>query len=249
MYAQPLIVGNLNISATVHNVVYLATVNNSVYAFDADNGDLFWKKNFTFSGMRPPANTDIARDCVYYQDFSGKMGIVGTPVIDTLAQAIYFVARNTDGTNFTQYLHKVNILTGAEMPGSPVLIQATVQGTGSGSVINTISFNSLLQNQRAALLLSKGIVYITWASHGDCGNYHGWIIGYEASSLRQEIVYNNTPDGSAGGIWQRGQGLAADDAGNIYGASGNGTVGIPGEPTNVRNRGRVPLNCLLPEIL
>ena len=241
VYSQPLVVGNLTISSKLHNVVYIATVNNSIYAFDADNGSLFWQKNYTASGMRPPRNTDMGSCGGVYMDFSGDIGIVGTPVIDTVKQIIYFVARSTDGTNYVQYLHAVNILTGAEMGGSPVQITATYTGSGDGSNNNTITFNGKTQNQRQALTLVNGIVYISWSSHCDIGPYHGWIIGYNASTLQQQVVYNTTPDGGDGGLWQSGMGLAADELGNLYAAVGNGDVGVNNDPTNPRNRGESAL--------
>ena len=241
VFAQPLIVGGLTLSGQVHNVAYIATVNNTLYAFDADNGNLFWKKNFTQSGMRPPRNTDMGDCGGVYEDFSGNIGIVGTPVIDSVSKIMYFVARSTDGTNYVQYLHGVNILTGDEISGSPVQIDATYSGSGAGSTSNVLTFNSKTQNQRQALLLVNGRVYITWSSHCDIGPYHGWILGYNASTLQQETVYNDTPDGNDGGMWESGMGLAADVSGNLYAAIGNGTVGSGGDPTSVRNRGESAL--------
>jgi hypothetical protein len=242
VYAQPLVVGNLNMDNQIHNIVYVATVNNSIYAFDGDNGNLFWQKNYTAGGMRAPRNTDMTGACGGgYQDFSGNIGIVGTPVIDSAAQIIYFVARSTNGSSFVQYLHAVNIISGNEIAGSPVIITATYPGTGDGSVNNTLSFDAQRQNQRQALILLKGMVFITWSSHCDWGPYHGWIMGYNAKTLQQQIVYNDTPDGSDGGIWESGGGLAADDAGNLYAAVGNGTVGVNNDPTNLRNRGESAL--------
>ncbi|MDE3213859.1 MAG: PQQ-binding-like beta-propeller repeat protein [Bacteroidota bacterium] len=242
VFAQPLIVGGITMDGQVHNVAYIATVNNTVYAYDADNGNLFWKKNYTQGGMRPPRNTDMGSCGGVYEDFSGNIGIVGTPVIDSLTHTIYFVARSTDGNNnFVQYLHAVNILTGAEMAGSPVQINATYSGNGAGSTSNVLTFNPKTQNQRQALLLANGRVYISWSSHCDIGPYHGWILGYNAGTLQQETVYNDTPDGNDGGMWESGMGLAADNSGNIYAAVGNGTVGSGGDPTVVTNRGESAL--------
>ncbi|HEY5369304.1 MAG TPA: hypothetical protein VIJ75_09955 [Hanamia sp.] len=242
VYAQPLVAGGITISNGRHNVAYIATVNNSVYAYDADNGQLYWQKNFTASGMRPPKNTDMTGACGgNYNDFSGNIGIVGTPVINSVTQIIYFVARSTDGTNYVQYLHALNIQTGNEMFGSPVKITATYNGNGSGSINNIISFNPQKQNQRQPLTLLNGIVYITFSSHCDWGPYHGWILGYNASTLHQQIVYNDTPNGYAGGIWESGSGLAADNNGNLYGVVGNGSVGYNNDPKNLINRGESAL--------
>ena len=237
VYAQPLVVANVSIGTGIHNVVYIATVNNSVYAFDADNGDLYWQKNFTAAGFRPPKNTDMSGACGgNYLDFSGNIGIVGTPVIDSSAQTIYFVARSTDGISYVQYLHAVNIVSGSEMPGSPVVITATYAGIGSGNLNYVITFDAQIQNQRQALTLVNGVVYVTFSSHCDWGAYHGWILGYNQTSLQQQIVYNDTPDGSAGGIWESGMGMAADSQGNLFCVTGNGSEGANGDPTVGRNR-------------
>lgn len=242
VYSQPLIAGNIPISDEKRNVTFIATVNNSLYAFDADNGQTYWKKNFTLPGMRPPRNTDMAGACSgSYKDFSGNIGIVGTPVIDSVTNTIYFVARSTNGASFVQYLHAVNILNGNEIPGSPVRITATCNGNGSGSVNNIITFDAQKQNQRQALTLLNGIVYVTFSSHCDWGPYHGWILGYDATTLQQQIVYNNTPNGYNGGIWESGTGLAADSQGNLYAVTGNGTVGAYNNPTNLINRGESAL--------
>ncbi|HKK46849.1 MAG TPA: hypothetical protein VJ964_15080 [Balneolaceae bacterium] len=238
IYAQPLVVGNLFINNSLHNVVYAATVNNSVYAYDGDTGELYWKKNFTASGMRPPKNSDMTGACGgNYHDFSGNMGIVGTPVIDKSSKTIYFVARSMSGNSFVQYLHAVNIVNGDEVAGSPVKITASIEGNGTGSSNGVITFDAQKQNQRQALTLVDGTVYVTFSSHCDWGPYHGWILGYNTSTLQQQIVYNDTPNGFAGGIWESGGGMAADGQGNLYVVAGNGTVGDNGDQTNLTNRG------------
>jgi hypothetical protein len=237
IYAQPLVVGHVTIEGAVHNVVFVATVNNTIYAFDGDNGTLFWKRNYTATGMRPPSNVDMTGACGgAYHDFSGYMGIVGTPVIDSVTSTMYFVARSTANGSFVQHLHAVNILTGNEVAGSPVAITATYAGNGAGSVNNVITFNPQKQNQRQALTLVNGVVYVTFSSHCDWGPYHGWILGYNGASLQQQVVYNDTPTGESGGVWESGMGMAADAQGFLYNVSGNGTVGVPGDPTNLTNR-------------
>ncbi len=238
VFAQPLVLANVELASEVRNVVYIATVNNSIYAYDGDTGYLFWKKNYTAPGMRAPLNSDMTGACGgQYQDFSGKIGIVGTPVIDSVAQTIYFVARSTNGSAFVQNLHAVSIIDGTERPGSPVLITATYPGNGDGSSNNVVSFDPQRNNQRAALTLLNGVVYVTFSSHCDWGPYHGWILGYNAGSLQQQLVYNDTPKGGDGGIWESGTGMAADAQGNLYVVIGNGTVGLNGDPTNLINRG------------
>ncbi len=241
-YAQPLVVAHVPIAGATPNVVYIATVNNTIYAYNADKGTLVWLKNYTAAGMRPPKNTDMTGACGGgYQDFSGNIGIVGTPVIDTVAQIIYFVARSTDGKNFVQYLHAVSLATGAEASGGPIKITASYTGNGDGNVAGALTFDPQKQNQRQALTLLNGIVYVTFSSHCDWGPYHGWVLGYDASSLQQKIVYNDTPNGGDGGIWQSGGGMSADAQGNLYVVIGNGTVGVGSDPTNPLNRGESAL--------
>ena len=249
IYAQPLVVGNLSIGSGTHNVVFIATVSNTVYAYDGDNGALYWKKNFTASGMRPPAASDMSSSwCAPYQDITNNIGIIGTPVIDSTTQTIYFVARSTDGTSFVQHLHAVNIVTGAEQNGSPVAITASVPGTGDGSSSGMVNFDPRRNNQRQGLALVNGVVYISYSSHCDWNPYHGWILGYNASSLQQVTVYNDTPNGENGGIWESGMGIAADAQGNLYITTGNGTVGegnhyiVSGNGTDENNPNPDPTN-------
>uniref|UniRef100_UPI0025E28391 hypothetical protein n=1 Tax=uncultured Mucilaginibacter sp. TaxID=797541 RepID=UPI0025E28391 len=133
--------------------------------------------------------------------------------------------RSTDGQKFVQHLHAIDILTGADKAGSPVLISASVPGTGDGNVNGTVSFDPLRNNQRQGLVLVNGVVYISWSSHCDWNPYHGWVMGYNASTLTQQGVYNDTPNGENGGIWESGMGIAADAQGSLYITTGNGTVG------------------------
>jgi hypothetical protein len=236
VYAQPLVVGNVSVSSGTHNVVFVATVNNTVYAFDADNGKPYWHANYTFNGMRPPAATDMNSGwCSPYLDFTKNMGIVGTPVIDSTVQTMYFVARSTDGKNFVQYLHAVSIADGSERSGSPVQIYASVNGTGDGAVNGKVNFDPMRNNQRQPLLLLNGVVYISFSSHCDWNPYHGWILGYDSHSLQQKIIYNDTPSGEGGGLWESGMGIVADPQGNIYEVSGNGTVGEGGHFNSTGN--------------
>jgi len=261
IYAQPLMAGNLSIGSGSHNVLYVATVNNTVYAFDGDDGTLYWKNNYTGAGNRPTNAGDMSSGwCNPYGDFANNIGIVGTPVIDSTTQTIYFVARVTNGINFTQYLHAVNIVTGNEQNGSPVAITASVPGSGAGNVNNVVSFDPRRNNQRQGLALVNGVVYISYASHCDWNPFHGWIMGYNAQTLLQQIVYNDTPSGEEGGIWESGQGIAADAQGNLYVVTGNGSVGqgvqFPGsgngtsdtlanpDPTNLENRSESALKLV-----
>ena len=238
VYAQPLVVGHVLIGDGYHNVVLIATVNNTLYAYDGDDGTLYWQKNFTAPGMRPPRNTDMTGACSgSYTDFSGNIGIVGTPVISAATGTMYFVARSTTGTTFVQFLHAVSIVDGHEISGGPTQITANSTGNGDGSVNGAIAFDAQRENQRQGLTLLNGVVYVSFSSHCDWGPYHGWILGYDASTIQQRIVYNDTPNGYAGGMWESGTGMAADAEGNLYVVTGNGTVGDAGDPTSPTNRG------------
>ncbi|HEX2600754.1 MAG TPA: hypothetical protein VHL32_01480, partial [Gemmatimonadaceae bacterium] len=238
VYAQPLVLGHVLMNGDYHNVVIVATVSNTVYAFDGDDGTIFWQKNFNAPGMRPPTRFDMTGACDGgYTDFNGNIGIVGTPVIDPATNRIYFVARSTNGMVYVQHLHALSVVDGAEVSGSPVQIDATYDGNGDGNVNGVITFNAQRQNQRQGLTLVNGTVYVTFSSHCDWGPYHGWILGYDAGSLQQKSVYNDTPNGSAGGLWESGMGMAADAEGNLYVVTGNGSVGDAGDPTNPTNRG------------
>lgn len=249
IYAQPLFMPGVNIPGNgVKNIVIVATVNNTIYAFDGDSAGVnnaYWQVNLSPVGSRPVKNSDMTGACGgNYKDFSGNMGIVGTPVIDSATNTIYVVARSVThapDSLFQQYLHALDITTGAERPNSPVLITAQVAGSGYDNVGGIITFNSQKQNQRAGLLLLNGIVYITWSSHCDWGPYHGWVIGYNKTSLQQQVIYNTTPEGHQGGIWMSASAPSADEAGNIYLAVGNGSVGITADPANPVNRGESAL--------
>ncbi len=219
--SQPLYVANVAVSGQgTHNVVYITSENDSVYAFDAEGSPAtpLWHTSFLINGAVavPCANLGSC-------DISPIVGITGTPVIDGTSNTLYVVAFTLESGTYVQRLHALDITSGAEKFGGPVVISASVAGNGSGSSGGTISFNAQVQNQRAALLLSNGVVYIAWASFGDLGAYHGWVMGYEASTLAQVAVFNDTPNGSQGGIWQSAGGLSADSSGNILLQTGNGT--------------------------
>lgn len=243
VYAQPLVMTNVDIPGNgPHNVVYVATVNDSVYAFDADDpaaSTPYWQVSFTNANAVPPCNTDMTGACGgNYIDFSGNMGIVSTPVIDPGSETIYVLVRTKEfGAAFVQRLHALDIRTGAEMANSPVTITATCAGNGDGSSANVLTFDPQKQNQRSALSLIDGVLYFAWASHCDWGPYHGWVAGYDATNLQQVVLYNDTPNGSNGGIWMSGQGIAADTNGNLFLSVGNGTEGYNGNPRDVINRG------------
>ena len=229
MYAQPLYVTGVSIPGKgTHDIVYAATVGDTVYAYDANDPTVttpYWQDNFTnlAAGIRPVSNTDVGQNCGTYKDFSGNIGIVSTPVVDKATNTLFCLARTVENGVFIQRLHALDLSTGAEKPNSPMLIQATVPGTGAGSTNGIVTFNSQTENQRAALALDAGNVIITWASHCDTGPYHGWVMAYNETSLQQAWVSNVTPNGANGGIWQSGQGPAIDLAGNMYFTTGNGS--------------------------
>jgi hypothetical protein len=227
-HASPLYVRGVSIpNVGIRNVVYVATEHDSVYAFDADrvgNGPL-WQASFINPGASITAvpNQDTGECC----DIAPEIGITGTPVIDPASGTLYVVAKTKEvvggQTNYVQRLHALNVATGAEKFGGPVVLQATVPGTGQGSVNGQLSFSSLHENQRTALLLRGGVIYMAFGSHGDVQPYHGWILGYNATTLQQVLAYCATANGEGGGIWQSGDGLTADSTGNIYYISGDGT--------------------------
>jgi hypothetical protein len=222
-FASPLYVAGVNIPGSgVHNVVYVATENDSVYAFDADGSSStpLWHVTFLKTGVTTVPCTDVG-EC---GDIPVQIGITSTPVIDPVSGTMYVVAKTKENSNYVQRLHALDITTGAEKLGGPVVITATVAATGIDSSGGKETFNSLRENQRTGLLLSNGVVYFAFASHGDQSPWHGWVLGYNATTLQQVLAYNDTPNGSlgGGGIWQAGGGLATDTNGNIYFTTSNG---------------------------
>ncbi len=222
IFAQPLYVPSLTIPGVgKRNVVFAATEHDSVYAFDV-NGTRdapLWKTSFVDPKHGTTTLTEEEVSCPF---ITPEVGITPTPVIDAASRTMYVLARTKEHGRFVQKLHALDITNGKEKPGSPVVISATVPGSGDGSVGGRISFDPLRENPRAALLLVGGEVYLTWASSCDVGPYHGWVMAYDAHTLRQRAVLNTSPDGGDGGIWQSDAGPAADEKGNLYVATGNG---------------------------
>jgi len=226
VYAQPLYVPRLTIGGTMHNVLFVATMNDKVYAFDADSTSStpLWTRDFT----NPPAVTPIPITDITGPLFNivGNVGIQSTPVIDTSTGTIYLVARTKENGAYVQRLHALDLLTGASRPGSPVTITGSVPGGASDSVASpggsVVVFNPKMQSQRAALALTNGVVLIAWASHEDLMPFHGWIMGYDAATLAKVATFCVTPDSYAGGIWQGGRAPTIDADGNAYFTTGNG---------------------------
>jgi uncharacterized protein (TIGR03437 family) len=233
IYGQPLYVANVKVAGKgPHNVVYVATEHDSVYAFDADsnsgtNSAPLWQATLInpANGVDTVPASDTGCDQIV-----PEIGITSTPVIDAVSGTIFVVAmtKETGGgaASYVQRLHALDFTSGMEKPGSPVIIQATYPGTGEGG--NTLTFTPMNYKQRPGLLLLNGTVYIAWSSHCDIGTYHGWLIGYDAQSLKQVAVYNDTPNGNQGSFCASGAAPAVDSSGNIYLVSGNGTFDAAG---------------------
>jgi hypothetical protein len=229
IYAQPLYVGNVLIpNKGLHNVVYVATMHNSVYAFDADDPTVtepLWHATLEPSIKLPDVNigpVDQHGHSIYH-DIAFEVGILSTPVISIDNNVIYVVNTTKNNNGYAHMLHALDLTTGVEQLGGPVQIGASVPGNGAASSNGQITFQSHLQLQRSGLLLANDTVYIAFAGYGDAGPYHGWIFGYSAGTLERTAVFNTTPNGSEAGIWQAGQGPAADERGQIYFLTGNGT--------------------------
>ncbi|HEV2491291.1 MAG TPA: hypothetical protein VGT03_15915 [Candidatus Acidoferrales bacterium] len=218
--AEPLYVSGLTINGAKHNVVFVATEHDFVYAFDADTFQQLWRVSL----LGASETTSDARGCGQVKP---EIGITSTPVIDLAREthgALYAVAMSKDRSgNYFQRLHALDISSGSEFPGSPRTIEASYPGSAQPNLNGRVLFDPKQYKERASLLLLNGVVYTSWASHCDYDPYTGWIIGYDAATLKQASVLNITPNGSEGAIWMSGAGLAADSSGSIYFLAGNGT--------------------------
>jgi hypothetical protein len=238
IYAQPLYVSGLAIpSQGTHNVVFVATMHNSVYAFDADskagtNDGLLWKVNLGTSAATP--NNDFGNRYGPYHDIRPEVGIVGTPVIDLTAGTLFVDAFTHEGSSYLHRIHALNILTGAERPNSPVVVSASIPGTGVGSSSGILAFDSKNNGlQRSALALAGGILYVTYSGFADTNPYHGWILGFDALTLQQSTnhIFNTTPNSTTavyganageGGLWMGGNGPSVDANTNLFFMVANG---------------------------
>jgi hypothetical protein len=217
---QPLYVPGLTIQGAKHNVVFVATFNDSIYAFDADDPAAWaplWVKSL---GTSIATSAIRAASC---HDILPEIGITSTPVIDLQTGILYTTAKTVEGAAYVHRLHALDILTGDERAGSPVEIHPTAAGTSPDSNGGIISFDGETQLQRPGLLLDQGVVYVAFGSHCDSQPYHGWVLAYDAASLTLRGTYVTTPAGRQGAIWQSGVGLSTDGTG-IYFLSGNGDI-------------------------
>jgi hypothetical protein len=220
--AAPLVVTQLSIGGALHNVVYVATENDSVYAYDADSGTLLKQVSLLATGETP----SDSRSCT---QVTPKIGITATPAIDRSAGpngTMYLVAMSKDsGGTHIQRLHALDLVTLADRIPA-VVIQATYPGA--------TAFAPAQYKERGALLLAQGQVFTSWASHCDDSPYNGWIMAYNETTLAQTAAINLTPKGAQGGIWDVA-GLALDSNGAIYTLLGNGifdTTLTSGFPVN-----------------
>jgi len=227
VYAQPLYIPGIMISGKAHNVVYIATEHDQVYAFDVNSKQKLWQANFLASSSPGIIITPVLSTDVGCSNIAPEIGITGTPVIDTSTGTMYLVTKTkvynsqTKQTTFHQTLHALDVTTGLDKV-APQQIVAKFPGNGRGSVNGVLTFDPLVQAQRPGLMIENGAVFIAFASHCDLGNYHGWIMAFAENTLAPSGVTVDTPNGYDGGYWGGGSGLNADSAGSIYGATGNG---------------------------
>ncbi len=234
IYAQPLYLSNLAIPGKgTHNVVFVATEHDSVYAFDADtnSGGALWKASLldgahgAASGARTVQSSEVGTS-----DISPEIGITGTPVINKGSGTLYVVSKSVENGAFVQRLHALDVGTGQEKLGGPVTLQASIPGTGNGSSGGFLRFDPKWSHNRPGLLLLNGIIYIGFGSHGDNGPWHGWILAYNAGNLSQTAAFCPTPNGIGSAFWMSGAGLSADVTdpsghpyGRMFAPTANGT--------------------------
>jgi len=241
VYGQPLWVGSLTVSGARHNVVFVATAHDSLYAFDADASPCvpLWEVSLidaphggTAGEVTVPNGTTG-----YYVGLGGgsnapEVGVMSTPVIDPASGTLYVVSKSMSPgmppatTSYYQRLHAIDVSTGNEKTGSPVTIAAMFPGTYGGGT--SVAFSARQQKQTAALALVNGTVYVAWASHEDARPYSAWIMGYtyNGTDFTQTAVLDATPDTGLGGVWMSGGAPPTDQSGNLYITTGNGAFDV-----------------------
>ncbi len=237
VYAQPLYVPGLKMSdGLVHNVLLVATENDSIYAFDADshsgaNAKPIWQISLLSAAYGAGAGaTAIPWQDTGSPDVAPTIGITGTPAINPATNTMYLVAKTKESGVYFTRLHAINIVNGTEQPNSPVNVTATAAGTGAGSSGGQITFSPLWENQRAALNYYNGYVYFAFAAHGDFNNWHGWLFAYNAATLQQSAALCLTPNDIGGGVWGSGGGMPIDTniaGGRMFVVTGNGARSSP----------------------
>jgi uncharacterized protein (TIGR03437 family) len=219
IFAQPLYASGVQITGKgTSNVVFVVTMHNSVYAIDADAPQStipLWQVN-----LGPPVPSSVLN----FTDILPEIGILSTPVIDPTLQTMYVVSDTLENGAPVFRIHALSLADGHEILNGPAEVAATVVGNGVGSRADgTLPFDASLELQRPGLALLNGIVYLSFGSHGDKGDFHGWLIGYDATNLNNRVaVLNTTPNGYGAAIWQTGRAPAIDATGNLYVATGNG---------------------------
>ena len=216
VYAQPLYITALTIGGGTHNVLFVATQHDSVFAFDADKNEQLWKASLIDAAHGAAAGaTTVPSADLGTNDIVPEVGITGTPVIDTTSGTLYVVAKSKENGAYVHRLHALDILTGNEKFGGPVVIHGSVPGKGIGNVSGTIAFDPQWELNRTGLLLFNAHVYVAFGAHGDNGPYHGWIFSFNASNLQQTAIFNSSPQGKGNGIWHSGAAPAADTVNGV----------------------------------
>ncbi|HEY3854383.1 MAG TPA: chitobiase/beta-hexosaminidase C-terminal domain-containing protein [Verrucomicrobiae bacterium] len=244
IYTQPLYVANLAVPGQgTHNAVFIATEHNSVYAFDADgivgtNGGLLWHVNLGSSAPSASAEFGTRYNDGQYTDIIPEVGITGTPAIDLTLGSLFVNVRtrvvSATSTNYYHWIHSLNITNGADQPYSPVMVSASVPGTGVDNQNGIVTFNPLQQNQRPAMTLAGGVLYVAYGSFADTDPFHGWILGFNETNLQQltNCIFNTTPNATIaafgtnageGALWMGGGGLCVDASNNLYFETANGS--------------------------
>jgi hypothetical protein len=244
LIAQPLYIANVPMQGGTHNIILLASEHDSVYALDADNLNAapLWERHYLDAGqgITPMPDNFGGRTAL-----GGEVGITGTPVIDPSTGAAYFVTTYLHNGTVEQWLRSIDIHTGQDYRAGSVLIQASVPGDGKASVNGQIAFDPSVHNQRAGLTEVNGSILVAWASYSDWGVYHGWLMAFDASTLKLQAAFVPTPEsqpddpaggpadhGGGGGFWQGGAAPSTDAAGNIYLNAADGSFNADNDGAN-----------------